>query len=86
VLASHLPGDYQRMLTIVQVAGGPVMVEEVGAELGIEVAVPGRLEPLRGKLSKPADRGWLRKPPNGTFTTRPQISLWGSNQAVSGAS
>ncbi|WP_411146632.1 hypothetical protein [Streptomyces sp. x-80] len=34
MLASHLPGDYQRMLTIAQVAGGPVMVEEVGVELG----------------------------------------------------
>ncbi|WP_369354657.1 hypothetical protein [Streptomyces sp. cg2] len=69
--ASALPTDYQRMLKIVQVAGGPVMVKDVGAELGIEVAVPGRLEPLRGKLSKLADRGWLHKLPNGTFTTRP---------------
>ena len=69
--ASHLPGDYQRMLKIVQVAGGPVMVKDVGAELGIDTAVPARLEPLRGKLSKLADRGWLRKLPNGTFTARP---------------
>lgn len=58
------------MLKIVQGAGGPVMVKEVGAELGIDPAVPGRLEPLRGKLSKLADRGWLHKLPNGTFTIR----------------
>ncbi|MFD5063950.1 hypothetical protein [Streptomyces sp. NPDC058394] len=70
--ASALPGDYLRMLQIVEAAGGPVMVKEVGAELGIDAAVPGRLEPPRGKLSKLADRGWLHKLPNGTFTTRPK--------------
>ncbi len=68
--ASALPGDYQRMLQIVKEAGGPVMVKEVGAELGIDASAPGRLEPLRGKLSKLAGRGWLHKLPNGTFTAR----------------
>ncbi|UQA91397.1 hypothetical protein [Streptomyces halobius] len=68
--ASALPADYQRMLEIVKAAGGPVMVKDVGAELGIEVAMPGRLEPLRGKLSKLAGRSWLHKVPNGTFTSR----------------
>ncbi|MEV5064716.1 hypothetical protein AB0K94_26990 [Streptomyces sp. NPDC053794] len=68
---SALPGDYQRMLEIVKAAGGLVMVKEVGAELGIDATVPGRLEPLRGKLSKLADRGWLHKLPNGTYCTRP---------------
>ncbi|MGW1075920.1 hypothetical protein [Streptomyces sp. NPDC002537] len=68
--ASALPGDYQRMLEIVKAAGGPVMVKDVGAELGIDASAPGRLEPLRGKLSKLAARGWLHKLPNGTFTTR----------------
>ncbi|WP_240136478.1 hypothetical protein [Streptomyces sp. MUM 178J] len=69
--ASALPADYQQMLKIVRVAGGPVMVKDVGAELGIDTTVAGRLEPLRGKLSKPAARGWLHKLPNGTFATRP---------------
>ncbi|MFJ9026757.1 hypothetical protein ACIRPU_43545 [Streptomyces sp. NPDC102259] len=64
--ASALPGDYRRMLQIVQATGGP----DVGAELGIDAVVPGRLEPLRGKLSKLAVRGWLHKLPNGTFTIR----------------
>ncbi|MFE9648317.1 hypothetical protein ACFYO0_30225 [Streptomyces sp. NPDC006365] len=68
--ASALPGDYRRMLGIVKAAGGPVMVKDVGAELGIDASVPGRLEPLRGKLSKLADRGWLHKLSNGTFTIR----------------
>ncbi|MFB7446188.1 hypothetical protein FNV62_47475 [Streptomyces sp. RLB3-17] len=68
--ASALPGDYRRMLQIVQAAGGPVMVKDVGAELGIDVVVPGRLEPPRGKLSKLAVRGRLHRLPNGTFTIR----------------
>ncbi|WP_344006413.1 hypothetical protein [Streptomyces thermocarboxydovorans] len=63
--------DYQRMLSIVAAAAGPVMVKDVGAELGIDIQVPGRLEPLRGKLTKLADRGWLHKRPDGKFTVRP---------------
>ncbi|WP_371642993.1 hypothetical protein [Streptomyces mirabilis] len=68
--ASALPGGYRRMLQIVQAAGGRVMVKDVGAELGIDVVVPGRLEPPRGKLSKLAVRGRLHRLPNGTFTIR----------------
>ncbi|MFF4516360.1 hypothetical protein [Streptomyces mirabilis] len=68
--ASALPGGYRRMLQIVQAAGGPVMVKDVGAELGINVVVPGRLEPPRGKLSKLAVRGRLHRLPNDTFTIR----------------
>jgi hypothetical protein len=65
-----LPPDYQRILAIVRGAGGPVAVKQVGEELGLDVAVRGKLEPLRGKLSKLAGRGWLRKLPDGRFTTR----------------
>ncbi|MEV6784784.1 hypothetical protein [Streptomyces sp. NPDC051098] len=65
-----LPPDYQRLMKIVQDAGGPVRVKDVGAELGLDVEVKGRLEPLRGKLSKLAGRGWLRKLPDGSFTGR----------------
>ncbi|TDU01665.1 hypothetical protein EDD99_0027 [Streptomyces sp. 846.5] len=65
-----LPPDYQRILAIVRGAGGPVAVKQVGEELGLEVAVRGKLEPLRGKLSKLAGRGWLRKLPDGKFVAR----------------
>ena len=65
-----LPPDHQRILAIVRGAGGPVMVKQVGEELGLEVAVRGKLEPLRGKLSELAGRGWLRKLPDDRFTTR----------------
>jgi hypothetical protein len=43
----------------------------VGEELGLEVTARGKLEPLRAKLTKLADRGWLHKRPDGRFTTRP---------------
>ena len=65
-----LPGDYRRILEIVRAAGGPVQVRAVGEELGLQVEVRGRLEPLRAKLVRLADRGWLRKLGDGKFTAR----------------
>jgi hypothetical protein len=62
-----LPPDYQRILTIVRDAAGPVTVRQVGEVLGLPVEVRGKLEPLRGKLNKLADRGWLRKLADGRF-------------------
>lgn len=66
-----LPADYQRILALVRAAGGPVATRQVGEGLGLDTAVRGKLEPLRGKLSKLADRGWLRKLPDGRFTVLP---------------
>ncbi|MFD9630317.1 hypothetical protein [Streptomyces violascens] len=65
-----LPRDYQRILAAVRQAGGPVMARQVGEVLGVDVSVRARLEPLRGKLVRLADRGWLPKLPDGRFTTR----------------
>jgi hypothetical protein len=39
----------------------PEVLERIAAR-----RVRGALEPLRGKLTKPGDRGWLRKLPDGT--------------------
>lgn len=66
----RLPPDYQRILAAVRQAAGPVMVRQVGEMLGADVSVRAKLEPLRGKLVRLADRGWLRKLPDGRFTTR----------------
>jgi hypothetical protein len=63
-----LPPDYRRLLAIVRDAGEPVTTWQVSEELGLEVEVRGRLEPLRGKLSKLAGRGWRRKLADGRFT------------------
>lgn len=65
-----LPGDYRRILSIVRAVGGPVQVRTVGEELGLEVAARGKLEPLRAKMTRLADRSWLHKRPDGKFTAR----------------
>lgn len=66
-----LPGDYRKILTIVREADGPVQVRAVGERLGLDASVRGKLEPLRAKMTKLADRGWLHKRPDGRFTARP---------------
>ncbi len=62
-----LPSDYQRILVIVRQAAGAVTVRQVGEVLGLPVEVRGKLEPLRSKLNRLADRGWLRKLADGRF-------------------
>ncbi|MBO7936578.1 hypothetical protein [Streptomyces antibioticus] len=65
-----LPDDYRRILAIVRAADGPVQVRAVGERLGLNASVRGKLEPLRAKMTKLADRGWLHKRPDGRFTAR----------------
>ncbi|MEU6895531.1 hypothetical protein ABZ934_27900 [Streptomyces sp. NPDC046557] len=65
-----LPWDYQRIIAAVRQAAGPVMAREVDEVVGVDVSVKAKLEPLRSKLIKLLDRGWLRKLPDGRFTTR----------------
>jgi len=65
-----LPPEYQRILAVVRQAGAPVATRAVGETLGLDTGVQGKLEPLRGKLTKLAERGWLRKLPDGRFTAR----------------
>ncbi|MET7854948.1 hypothetical protein ABZT48_43955 [Streptomyces avermitilis] len=66
-----LPGDYREILAIVREANGPVQVRAVGERLGLDASVRGKLEPLRAKMTKLADRGWLHKRGDGRFTARP---------------
>ncbi|MFJ2899096.1 hypothetical protein ACIO87_29985 [Streptomyces sp. NPDC087218] len=67
---SALPDDYRKILAIVRAADGSAQVRVVGEELGLEVGLRGKLEPLRAKMTKLADRGWLHKRPDGRFTAR----------------
>ncbi|GAA3084336.1 hypothetical protein GCM10020000_83330 [Streptomyces olivoverticillatus] len=60
--------DYQRLPTIVRDAAGPVTVRTVGEVLGLPVEVRGKLEPLRAKLNRLAERAWLRRLADGRFT------------------
>lgn len=66
-----LPGDYRKILAIVREADGPVQVRAVGERLGLDASVRGKLEHLRAKMTKLADRGWLHKRGDGRFTARP---------------
>ncbi|MGY0067884.1 hypothetical protein ACWZEH_13850 [Streptomyces sp. QTS137] len=62
-----LPGDYRKILAIVRAADGPVQVRAVGEELGLEVAVRGKLEPLRAKVTKlPIAAGCTNGPTDGS--------------------
>ncbi|MDX3526943.1 hypothetical protein P1P75_10960 [Streptomyces sp. ID05-39B] len=67
-----LPGDYRKILAIVREADGPVQVRAVGERMGLDASVRGKLEPLRAKMTKLADRGRLHKRPDGRFTARAQ--------------
>jgi hypothetical protein len=67
---SMLPPDYQRIIAAVRQAAGPIMAREVGEVVGVDISVKAKLEPLRSKLVRLVDRGWLRKLPDGRFTTR----------------
>ncbi|MEU0649255.1 hypothetical protein [Streptomyces umbrinus] len=51
------PVGYRRFLAIAPAADGPVQVRPVGEELGLQVTVRGKLEPLRAKMTELADRG-----------------------------
>ncbi|WP_318218999.1 hypothetical protein [Streptomyces sp. SCL15-6] len=46
------------------------MTRQVGETIGVDVTVRSKLEPLRGRLVRLVDRGWLRKLPDGRFTAR----------------
>lgn len=44
------------------------MVKHVCGELGLDTE-PARLEAMRSKLNRLVGRGWLRKTPDGRFTS-----------------
>ncbi|WP_329575450.1 hypothetical protein OG500_01250 [Kitasatospora sp. NBC_01250] len=70
VAEDALPPDCRRASSLSCASGGPVPTRQVGEVLGLQVAVRGKLEPLRGKLSKLAGRGWMRKLPDGRSAAR----------------
>ncbi|MEV3915133.1 hypothetical protein [Streptomyces canus] len=65
-----LPDDDRTILAIVRDADGPVQVRVVGERLGLDTLARGKPEPLRAKMTRLADRGWLHKRGDGRFTAR----------------
>lgn len=65
---SMLPADYQTIMRIVAAVSEPVPAKDVSVKLG-KGTLPGQVEPVRDKLRRLADRGWLHRTPAGRFTT-----------------
>ncbi|MGW4518737.1 hypothetical protein ACWEO4_44180 [Streptomyces sp. NPDC004393] len=68
---SALPADYQAIMKIVSVVAEPVPAKDVSVQLG-KGTQPGQVEPVRDKLRRLADRGWLHRTPAGRFIALPQ--------------
>jgi hypothetical protein len=63
---SVLPVDYQAIMRIVSGEAEPVPAKDVSVKLG-RGTQPGQVEPVRDKLKRLADRGWLHRTPAGRF-------------------
>jgi hypothetical protein len=63
---SVLPADYQAITKIVAAASEPVPAKDVSIQLG-RGTQPGQVEPVRDKLRRLADRGWLHRTPGRPF-------------------
>ncbi|MFJ7495828.1 hypothetical protein ACIQZB_32505 [Streptomyces sp. NPDC097727] len=68
---STLPADYQAIWKIVVEVPEPVPAKDVSVKLGKGTG-PRQVEPVRDKLKRLADRGWLHRTPAGRFTSPPQ--------------
>ncbi|MFD7283623.1 hypothetical protein ACFV80_43200 [Streptomyces sp. NPDC059862] len=69
-----LPTDYQAIMKIAAAASEPVPAKDVSVQLG-RGTQPGQVEPVRDKLRRLADRGWLHRTPAGRLTALPQPSV-----------
>jgi hypothetical protein len=64
-----LPADYRAIMDAVAGGDGPLQAKDVARELGLEL-VPGKVEPVRGKLRKLAERGWITRTAAGRYLPR----------------
>lgn len=68
---SVLSPDYQRIMTVVadrgRAGGGDVTCQEITAALGLEV-VAAKVEGVRSKAKRLAERGWLTEAAPGRFS------------------
>ncbi|MEU9002878.1 hypothetical protein [Streptomyces sp. NPDC048551] len=66
-----LAPDYQRILGVLEerrsAGKGPVMAKEIAAELGLGT-MPGKVEGVRSKARRLAERGWLLLEASGMFS------------------
>ena len=64
-----LTSEYRRIMEVVAGAEGPVTAKDVALALGRETT-PAKIEPVRGRLRKLSDRGWLVRTVSGRYRPR----------------
>lgn len=64
-----LPTDYRAIMEVVMCGGGPLQAKDVARELGLDL-LPAKVEPVRGKLRRLAERGWITRTPAGRYLPR----------------
>ncbi|WP_329157005.1 hypothetical protein OHB49_00665 [Streptomyces sp. NBC_01717] len=64
-----LPADYRAIMEVVVGGGGPLQAKDVARELGLDL-LPAKVEPVRGKLRKLAERGWITRTSAGRYLPR----------------
>ncbi|WP_242434323.1 hypothetical protein [Streptomyces sp. CB01580] len=67
-----LAADYRRIVELVESGpegGEGAMAKEIASGLGLEL-VPAKIEGVRSKARRLAERGWLAASPSGRFTAR----------------
>ncbi|MGF6831769.1 hypothetical protein P3T30_007126 [Kitasatospora sp. MAP12-9] len=66
-----LPADYRAIMEVVAGGGGPLWAKGVARELELELdLLPTTVEPVRGKLRRLAERGWIPRTPAGRYLPR----------------
>lgn len=67
VEVSALSPDYQRIVGVLAASPAALACGEIASALGLE-RVPAKVEGVRSKAARMAERGWLVKEPSGRFT------------------
>lgn len=76
-VAALLSPDYQRIVEVLAASPAALACGEIASALGLE-RVPAKIEGVRSKAARMAERGWLVKEPSGRFTLAPGLRGGGS--------
>ena len=77
VEVSVLSPEYQRIVGVLAASPAALACGEIASALGLE-RVPAKIEGVRSKAARMAERGWLVKEPSGRFTLAPGLQGGGS--------
>lgn len=77
VEVAALSPDYRRIVEVLAASAAALACGEIASALGLE-RVPAKIEGVRSKAARMAERGWLVKEPSGRFTLAPGLRGGGS--------